>query len=106
LDVTRGVQYLHCLPTPVVHGDLKPVNIFVDDEGCAKIGDFGLAKSFQETATGLTTSGRALGTIPWVAPELINASLPCHTTNSDVWAFGFVILEVRVHNLPYTQPSD
>ena len=103
LDVARGLEYLHTLPSPVVHGDIKGANVLVDDDGCAKIGDFGLAKSTEEIITGLTTMDVPLGSIPWLAPELINESSPYHTTASDVWAFGYLALEVSYRQHPPTR---
>ncbi|KAK4783750.1 hypothetical protein SAY86_018118 [Trapa natans] len=44
LDIARGIEYLHSLDPPVIHGDLKPSNILLDQYFSAKIGDFGLAR--------------------------------------------------------------
>ncbi|KAI4340841.1 hypothetical protein MLD38_025642 [Melastoma candidum] len=44
LDVARGIQHLHFLDPPVIHGDVKPSNVLLDKDFSAKIGDFGLAR--------------------------------------------------------------
>ncbi|XP_047167016.1 receptor-like serine/threonine-protein kinase At4g25390 [Vigna umbellata] len=44
LDIARGIHYLHSLDPPVIHGDIKPSNILLDNTFCAKLADFGLAR--------------------------------------------------------------
>ena len=45
LDIAKGLDYLHSLDPPVIHGDIKPSNILLDPDFKAKIGDFGLARA-------------------------------------------------------------
>ena len=65
-QVSDGLRYLH--QHQIVHRDIKPGNILVDEEGRAKLGDFGLLKNLAGDAV-LTRSGQAMGTMEYGAPE-------------------------------------
>ncbi|KAG8830157.1 hypothetical protein FRC17_005330 [Serendipita sp. 399] len=115
--VIRGVQYLHEHNPRIVHGDLKPSNVLIDDHGVAKICDFGLVAFFLETGTtGLTTTSPYSGTERYLAPELILSENHVQiTTLSDVYALGcigledgrqgLIIREILRHVKPASQPS-
>ncbi|KAI9018314.1 kinase-like domain-containing protein, partial [Hyaloraphidium curvatum] len=88
-DVASGMAYLHA--HGIVHGDLKAVNVMVD-ENKALIADFGLAKVRQEI--GMTTSSThgLAGTLVFMAPELLNGDPPQRP--ADVYAFAMTCYEV------------
>lgn len=114
--VASGVCYLHEHEPIIVHGDLKPVmlsytmglmlinssitnqtNVLIDDQGNAKICDFGLVCILlDEGHTGVTTTTPFTGTERYLAPELLTESDPKPSTGSDVWALGCIGLEVRL----------
>ncbi|KZV81821.1 kinase-like protein [Exidia glandulosa HHB12029] len=94
--VLEGLSFLHY--HSIVHGDLKGANILVSDEGDARICDFGLASMLYEIPS---TATSMRGTLRWMAPELFKDDDARHTTYSDVWAFGCVVIEVLSGNLPY-----
>ncbi|KAG8925616.1 hypothetical protein FRC01_009914 [Tulasnella sp. 417] len=101
-----GLGYLHSLN--IVHGDLKPQNILVLDDGLTTaLCDFGTSRIVVEEGiqTGLTTAGAAAGTAGYQAQELIlGESLP--TPKSDIYAMAGVILAVLSRKPPfYKKPT-
>ncbi|KAL8477155.1 hypothetical protein ACS0TY_029452 [Phlomoides rotata] len=90
-DIARGILYLHqeC-ETQIIHCDIKPQNILMDDNWCAKISDFGLAKLLKQDQTNTYTGIR--GTKGYVAPEWHQKQAV--TVKADVYSFGIVLLEI------------
>ncbi|KAM3741105.1 hypothetical protein ACB098_08G151200 [Castanea mollissima] len=91
LETARGLFYLHeeC-STQIIHCDIKPQNILLDDSFTAKISDFGLAKLLKVDQTRTTTGIR--GTKGYVAPEWFR-NVPV-TIKVDVYSFGILLLEL------------
>jgi tetratricopeptide (TPR) repeat protein len=87
----------------VVHRDLKPQNILVDKSGTAYISDFGLAKSYEASAMGLTRQGDFIGTPKYMAPELVEGSRADH--RSDLYALGLILYEMASGVLPFSADS-
>ncbi|CAI9291401.1 unnamed protein product [Lactuca saligna] len=90
LDVARGILYLHeeC-ETPIIHCDIKPQNILMDDFWTAKISDFGLAKLLMPDQTKTFTMVR--GTRGYLAPEW-QKNVPI-SVKVDIFSYGIVLLE-------------
>ncbi|XP_059434672.1 G-type lectin S-receptor-like serine/threonine-protein kinase LECRK4 [Corylus avellana] len=89
--IARGLMYLHeeC-STQIIHCDIKPQNILLDDSFTAKISDFGLAKLLMSQQTRTLTGIR--GTKGYVAPEWFrNIAV---TVKVDVYSFGVMLLEI------------
>jgi tRNA A-37 threonylcarbamoyl transferase component Bud32 len=91
LGIARGIMYLHeeC-STQIIHCDIKPQNILLDDSFTAKISDFGLAKLLMSHQTWTLTGIR--GTKGYVAPEWFR-NTPV-TVKVDVYSFGVMLLEI------------
>uniref|UniRef100_A0A0D9UWI9 Protein kinase domain-containing protein n=1 Tax=Leersia perrieri TaxID=77586 RepID=A0A0D9UWI9_9ORYZ len=94
IGIARGLEYLHhgC-NTRIVHFDIKPQNILLDQDFCPKIADFGLAKLCRTKESKLSMTG-ARGTIGFIAPEVINRTFGIVSTKSDVYSYGMLLLEM------------
>ncbi|KAJ7969154.1 Receptor-like kinase [Quillaja saponaria] len=93
LGIARGLGYLHqWCNTRILHLDIKPQNILLDENLIPKIADFGLAK-FSPSTEIITSMTRARGTIGYVAPEMWNRNFGI-SNKSDVYSYGMMILEM------------
>jgi serine/threonine protein kinase len=91
VGVAQALDYLHSYADPpVIHRDIKPTNILLDDRFIAKVSDFGISKETPEFNTHVST--RPAGTAGYLDPEyFLRQQL---TTASDVYAYGVVLLEL------------
>ncbi|KAM3294318.1 hypothetical protein ACQJBY_037301 [Aegilops geniculata] len=92
LGVARAIAYLHeeCLEW-VLHCDIKPENILLEDDFCPKVSDFGLSKLTSKKEK--VTMSRIRGTRGYMAPEWVIHREPI-TAKADVYSFGMVLLEI------------
>ncbi|XVF82735.1 hypothetical protein PTKIN_Ptkin16aG0073400 [Pterospermum kingtungense] len=96
LDVARGMNYLHRLNPPIVHRDLKSLNLLVDSSYTVKVCDFGLSRPKANTFLSSTT---AAGTPEWMAPEVLCDELS--NEKADVYSFGVVLWELMTLQQPW-----
>ena len=100
--VCDAVQHAH--DKGVVHRDLKPGNILVEESGQPKVLDFGVAHVTAAdvlTTSSQTQTGQLLGTLNYMSPEQLTARPSGLDGRSDVYTLGVILFELLAHRLPY-----
>ncbi|XP_078149780.1 LEAF RUST 10 DISEASE-RESISTANCE LOCUS RECEPTOR-LIKE PROTEIN KINASE-like 2.4 isoform X2 [Carex rostrata] len=94
IGIARGLEYLHrgC-NARIVHFDIKPQNILLDEDFNPKIADFGLAKLCSPKES-IVSMAEMRGTIGYIAPEVFSRSFGVVSTKSDVYSYGMMVLEM------------
>src|SRR5256885_9399890 len=99
--VAYAIEVAHALGAAhqrhIVHRDVKPQNVLIDEEGSAKVTDFGIARTLEED--GLTADGRVLGTTDYVSPE--QALGHPVTGQSDIYSLGIALFEMLTGDVPF-----
>ena len=109
-DVASGLNYLHKCTPPIIHQDIKPANILIDDNGNYAITDFGIsAKRMRRTTkrNNITQEDadddnyeEYSGTFAYMSPErFVEGNMP--SAESDIWAFGATLYEIITGRVPF-----
>jgi serine/threonine-protein kinase len=96
-QVAEGLQCAH--QHGMVHRDIKPANIMLLADGTVKIMDFGIARLMHTDSARLTQSGYLIGTLSYMAPELLNGAEADELC--DIWAFGTIYYELLGGHHPF-----
>ncbi len=87
----------------VIHRDLKPQNVLIDQSGNVYVSDFGLAKSLEVNTSMLTAAGDVCGTPRYMSPEQVESKPLDH--RSDLYALGLILYEMTTADLPFESES-
>lgn len=93
LDIAKGVYYLHTNKQPILHRDLKSLNVLLDQALNCKLADFGWTRVLGKVMTS------KIGTYQWMAPEVIHGFK--YTEKADVFSFGVILWELATRKPPY-----
>ena len=103
--VCEGVQDAH--GRGVLHRDLKPGNILVDERGQPKVIDFGIGRALEaQESQALTATGELLGTLAYMAPEQLGLFASEPDARCDVYALGAILFELLAGRRPYCGEND
>jgi len=97
-QILEGLTYLHEIKG-IVHRDVKSANILINEDGVAKIGDFGGSFRLNEVSSDVLSRQLRMGTPCYMAPEIIKTN-ECGPS-SDIWALGATVLEMLTGAPPY-----
>lgn len=98
-QLTSAIAHAH--ENQIIHRDIKPQNILIDEEGNVKITDFGIATTLSETS--FTKTNSVLGTVHYISPEQARGGTA--TKKSDIYALGIVLYELLTGELPFSGES-
>eukprot|EP01127_Copromyxa_protea_P000423 TRINITY_DN10350_c0_g1_i1.p1 TRINITY_DN10350_c0_g1~~TRINITY_DN10350_c0_g1_i1.p1 ORF type:complete len:403 (-),score=83.51 TRINITY_DN10350_c0_g1_i1:29-1237(-) len=95
IQIAKCVAYLH--DCDIIHRDLKSLNLLVSKFFEIKICDFGLSRVIDKNAP-MTSS---VGTVAWVAPEIINQTKKQYTEKADIYSYGVILWELITREMPF-----
>lgn len=103
LQIAEGIHYIHSKSPPIVHRDIKPQNILLDEFKQVKIADLGLSRAIEKVSNTekINSTRVCAGTVRYMAPELYYEEPICYRP-TDVWAYGCVLLHLFSEHVPWT----
>ncbi len=99
-EVLTGLHYAHS--KGIIHRDIKPGNIMIDSKGKVKLMDFGIA--INKDSKRHTKVGNIVGSIEYIAPELIKGAEP--SAQTDIYSLGIVMYEMLEGKVPFASTND
>jgi eukaryotic-like serine/threonine-protein kinase len=100
MQALDGLQHAH--QRGILHRDIKPANLMLTHEGVVKLMDFGIARL--QGSTRLTRTDRVVGTLEYMAPELLDRAEP--SVQSDLYAVGVLLYELLSGKMPFEATTD
>lgn len=103
IDIASGLDYLHRCKPPIIHRDVKSMNILVDSEECTvgKVCDFGLARVRDSIQSANMQMTQMVGSPMWMAPEIMKNEP--YSQSVDVYSYALVMFEMFTNRLPYPE---
>ncbi|MCP3739046.1 Stk1 family PASTA domain-containing Ser/Thr kinase [Rossellomorea sp. BNER] len=98
-QITSAISHAH--QNHIIHRDIKPQNILIDNHGNVKITDFGIAMAL--SATSITQTNSVLGSVHYLSPEQARGGMA--TKKSDIYSLGIVMFELLTGRLPFSGES-
>lgn len=98
-QLTSAIAHAH--QNQIIHRDIKPQNILMDESGNVKITDFGIAMALEDTS--FTRTNSVLGTVHYLSPEQARGGTA--TKKSDIYSLGIVLYELLTGELPFSGES-
>lgn len=95
-DIVAAVEFLHKRSPPIVHRDIKSLNVMVSEDKRAKLTDFGLSRIVETMSDSLLTSRAS--TFNWSAPENLEGF---YSPASDIWSTAMTLYELASREIPY-----
>lgn len=109
-DVAAGMEYLHWFPPPIIHRDLKSLNLLLteavrspEDPVTVKVSDFGLARA-RPTDSVRCRMTPCAGTLNWMAPEVLMGHY--YDEKADVYSYGMVLFELISSEVPFEDEDE
>lgn len=96
LDEARGISHMHVQTPPIIHRDLKSLNLLLDKNLGLRVCDFGLARARPPQGTLMT---KECGTYQWMAPEVLSGGW--YSEQADVFSFGVNLWEICTCKIPH-----
>eukprot|EP01064_Diplonema_japonicum_P012711 TRINITY_DN20098_c0_g1_i1.p1 TRINITY_DN20098_c0_g1~~TRINITY_DN20098_c0_g1_i1.p1 ORF type:complete len:351 (+),score=57.90 TRINITY_DN20098_c0_g1_i1:53-1054(+) len=94
-----GLQYIHHT-LKAIHRDFKPGNLLLNNTGSVKVTDFGISRELESSANCAETY---VGTLLFMAPEMIQTKSRSYTNKIDIWAAGITLIELTTNDHPFSK---
>ena len=98
IQIAQALNYIHSLPTPIIHRDITTTSILVQKKGKTLLSGFGLAQTFSL----VTSQTETFGSPRWAAPEVLDTD-KTWSEKSDIYSLGMVLYEIVSGKLPFDE---